>query len=80
MLHINIHSIDLPMLVSLLTTLAFAAPMPRQCNSDHEVPGIHGCTWHYSNYYDHEGPAIPVGEPSEALRKALENIKPSETQ
>jgi hypothetical protein len=79
MLHINIHSIDPPMLVSLLTTLAFAAPMPRQCNSDWEVPAM-GCTWHYSNDDYEAGPAIPVGEPSEALRKALENIKPSETQ
>jgi len=79
-LHINIHSIDLAMLVSLLATLAFAAPMPRQCNSDWEVPAM-GCTWHSSNDDDYEaGPAIPDGEPSEALRKALENIKASETQ
>jgi hypothetical protein len=80
MLHINIHSIDLAMLVSLLTTLAFAAPMPRQCNSDHESPGIHGCTWHYSNDDYEEGPAIPVGELSEEMRKALENVKPVSRQ
>jgi hypothetical protein len=79
MLHINIHRINLPMLVSLLATLAFAAPMPRQCNSDWEVPAM-GCTWHYSNDDYEEGPAIPVGELSEEMRKALENIKPSETQ
>ena len=68
------------MLVSLLATLAFAAPMPRQCDADCESPGIHACTWHYSPDDRVDGPPLPVGELSEEMRKALENITRAETE